>query len=427
MSTPGPLPPGALEGLRIIDLTHALAGPFCTMVLADLGADVVKVEPPHGDGTRLLGPFAPDDSLRAFGGYFSSVNRNKRSVAIDLLVPEGKELLWKLLSGADVVVENFRAGVMDRLGFSYETIHERFPRLVYGAIRGFGDPRTGDSSLPESPYAEWPAYDVVVQAMGGLTGVTGPGIHQPMNAGAPVGDIGPALFAAVGILAAVHHAGRRGEGQFIDVAMFDGVLAFCERIVYLNSYLGAVPKPEGASNPQLVPFDSFPTGDGWVTIAAPGERHWGYLCDLIGRPELAADPRFATNAARLARADEVRTIIRDWTGARTTREVVEVLAPLVPCGPVNSIREIAADPHVARRQMIVEIEHPGVPHPVRIANTPIKMTVSHAGVRHRAPLLGEDTRAALAAAGIHDAEIERLLAAGVVVAAENTIAGGANR
>lgn len=415
MTAPAPLPPGALDGLRIIDLTHALAGPFCTMVLGDLGADVVKIEPPHGDGTRLVGPFAPDDTLRAFGAYFNSVNRNKRSIAIDLHAEEGKRVLTRLLGDADVLVENFRAGVMDRLGFSYESLHARFPRLVYAAIRGFGDPRTGDQSLPESPYARWPAYDVVVQAMGGLTGVTGPGPHQPMNAGAPVGDIGPALFAAVGILAAVRHAERTGEGQFLDVAMYDGVLAFCERIVYLNSYMGAVPKPEGSSNPQLVPFDSFPTNDGWVTIAAPGERHWGYLCDLMGRPELREDERYRTNAERLARGDEVRAIIRDWTTSLSTQEVVATLAPLVPCGPVNSIREIAADPHVARRQMIAEVEHPGMPRPVRIANTPVKMTSSPTGVRQRSPLLGEHTREVLAAAGFSGTEIDRLIASGAVV------------
>jgi len=239
-----------------------------------------------------------------------------------------------------------------------------------------------------------------------------------MNAGAPVGDIGPALFAAVGILAAVRHAERTGEGQFLDVSMYDGVLAFCERIVYLNSYMGAVPKPEGASNPQLVPFDSFPTRDGWVTIAAPGERHWGYLCDLMGRPELREDDRYRSNADRVARGDEVRSIIRQWTTAHTTSEVVDTLAPLVPCGAVNSIREIAVDPHVARRQMIAEVEHPGMQRPVHIANTPVKMTASPTGVRHRSPLLGEHTRDVLAAAGYAAPEIERLLSSGAVVAAE---------
>jgi crotonobetainyl-CoA:carnitine CoA-transferase CaiB-like acyl-CoA transferase len=349
-----PVGPGPLHGLRIVDLTHALAGPFCTMVLADLGADVVKVEPPNGDGTRIVGPFAPDDTLRAFGGYFNSINRNKRSISVDLRTSEGKEVLSRLIAGAGVLVENFRAGVMDRLGFSYESLHAKHPRLVYAAVRGFGDARTGNQELPLSPYADWPAFDVVAQGMGGLTAVTGPGPDQPMSAGAPVGDIGPALFTAVGVLAAVRHAEHTGEGQFLDVAMYDGVLAFCERIVYLNSYMGIVPKPEGASNPQLVPFDAFPTADGWVTIAAPGERHWGYLCDLMGRPALRDDERYRTNADRVAHGKEVRGIIREWTVAHSTREVVEKLATLVPCGPINTVREILADPHVARREMIAE-------------------------------------------------------------------------
>ncbi|MGE0542954.1 MAG: CaiB/BaiF CoA transferase family protein [Dehalococcoidia bacterium] len=409
------VPPGALDGLRVIDLTHALAGPFCTMVLADLGADVLKVEPLHGDGTRKMGPFAPDDAIKAFGGYFNSVNRNKRSIVIDLQQPEGKAILRRLIAGADVLVENYRAGVMDRLGFSFESLHAEFPRLVYACVRGFGDPRTGDASVPESPYAAWPAFDVVAQAMGGLTGVTGPGPEQPMNAGAPMGDLGPALFAAVGILAAVRHAEHTGRGQLIDVAMYDGVLALCERIIYLHSYTGVVAGPVGAGNPQICPFDAFPTRDGWVTIAAPGERHWGYLCDIIGRPELGTDPGYATNAARVQRANEVRQIVRDWTTSQTTAEVVEVLGGIVPCGPINTVEDILADPHVARRQMIAHVEQPGSGTPVAIANSPVKMTETPGTVRRRAPLLGEHTDDVLLGLGFGEAAIAALRSQGRIL------------
>ena len=413
-----PLPDGALAGLRIVDLTHALAGPFCTMVLADLGADVLKVEPLHGDGTRHMGPYRPDDELRAFGGYFNSVNRNKRSIALDLERPEGKAILGALLADADVLVENYRAGVMDRFGFSFEALHAQFPRLVYAAIRGFGDPRTGDLSLPESPYADWPAFDVVAQAMGGLTGVNGPDADHPMAAGTPLGDMGPAMFTAVGILAAVRYAERTGRGQFLDVAMYDGVLAFCERIVYMYSYSGVVARPQGGGNPQIVPFDSFRTKDGWVSIAAPGERHWGYLCDIMGRPELREDPEYKTNAARVQRIAEVRALVATWTRSHTTAEVLDLLGGIVPCGPINTVVDILADPHVARRQMIAEVEQPGSARPVLIANSPVKMTETPGRVRRRGPLLGEHTREVLATLGYEAARIDALIAAGAIKAAD---------
>lgn len=407
--------PGPLADVKVIDLTHALAGPFCTMVLADLGADVLKVEPLHGDGTRKMGPFAADDSLRAFGGYFHSVNRNKRSIAVDLKQPRGVEVLERLLVEADVVVENYRQGVMDRLGLSYEYLHERFPKLVYATVRGFGDGRTGDQSLPQSPYADWPAFDVIAQAMGGLTGVTGPGPERPMNAGAPVGDLVPALFAAVGIVSAVHHARSTGRGQFVDVAMYDSVLAICERIVYIYSYSGEIAKPQAAGNPQLCPFDAFPTKDGWVSIAAPGERHWQYLCDIMGQPELGVHPDYATNQLRVARAGEVRKILSEWTSAHTTKEIQDFLGGLVPCGPIHTVTDIFEDPHVARREMLVEVEHPGMPRPVTLAGSPIKMTESAVGIRRRAPLLGEHTGQVFAELGYSGDQVEKLRVEGVIV------------
>ena len=406
--------PGALDGLRVIDLTHALAGPYCTMVLADLGADVLKVEPPQGDSTRAMGPYAPDDEKRFFGGYFNSVNRNKRSISLDLRTAAAREILERLIVGADVLVENFRAGVMDRLGFSYEALHERHPRLVYAAIRGFGDRRTGNQDLPESHYRDWPAFDVVAQAMGGLTAITGPVGGPPMNAGAPAGDIVPALFTALGIVSAVRHAERTGRGQFVDVAMYDAVLALCERTVYQHSYLGEVASPQGAGNPQICPFDAFPTKDGWVTIAAPGERHWRLLCDLMGHHELGEDPQFASNHDRVRRRDEVREIIGAWTSQQTKAEVVSQLGGLVPCGPVQSIVDILADSHVARREMIVQVDQPGSTRPVSIAGSPIKMTETPGTVRGRAPLLGEDTEGTLAALGYTPEAIESLRAAGAI-------------
>ncbi len=397
-----------------MDLSHALAGPYCTMVLADLGAEIIKVEPLHGDGTRKVGPFAADDEERAFGGYFNSINRNKESIALDLKHASSREVLERLIAGADVVIENFRAGVMERLGFSFERLHEKYPKLVYACVRGFGDRRTGNTELPESPYAQWPAFDVVAQAMGGLAAVTGPDAGHPMNAGAPVGDMVPALFSAVGILAAVRHAEVTGRGQLVDVAMYDAVLALCERTVYLNSYSGEVPVPVGASNPQLCPFDAFHTKDGWVTIAAPGERHWGYLCDVMGQPELGADKRYSTNAVRVEQADKIRGIITAWTQSLTSAEVLDLLGGLVPCGPIQNVTDILADPHVARREMIVEVEQPGSEGKKAIAASPIKMTETPGSVRSRAPKLGENTLAVLKTLGYSDSELEQMLDEGSI-------------
>ena len=229
---------GALAGLRVLDFTRALAGPFCTMLLADQGADVIKVEAlDTGDGTRTMVPFPPEiTDRRPYGGYFQSVNRNKRSIVIDLKSPQGKGLVRNMVRSVDVVVENFRAGVMEGLGLSYESLAEINPKLVYAAIRGFGDPRTG-----ESPYSKWPAYDVIAQAMGGMMSITGPVDGVPTKVGPGVGDLIPATLSAFGILAAVLNANKTGEGQFVDVAMYDSILAFCERIVPQYSYTGEVP------------------------------------------------------------------------------------------------------------------------------------------------------------------------------------------
>jgi crotonobetainyl-CoA:carnitine CoA-transferase CaiB-like acyl-CoA transferase len=399
---------GALRGLKVIDLTQALAGPFCTMLLADLGADVIKVEPPGGDMTRRIGPYAPDDQLRLFGGYFQSINRNKRSITLDLKSPRGCEVLLRMVKGADVLVENFRAGVMDRFGLSYESLRQVNPRLIYACVRGFGDPRTGIS-----PYVDWPAFDIVAQAMAGLMGITGTAPGQPMKTGPAVGDIVPAMLLAAGILAALHHAEQTGEGQFVDVAMYDGVLALCERIIHQFSYLGVIAQPEGNGHPFLTPFDAFPASDGWVAIATPTEHHWAELCRLMGQPELGTDPRFATNPRRVRNKIELREIVANWTRAHTKQEIVATLAGFVPCGPVNTVKEIADDPHVRQRDMVVAVNHPGIERPVAITGSPIKMSQTPTAIRKPAPLLGEDTEAVLMGLGYSEAEIKELGSEGV--------------
>ncbi|MDP6344201.1 MAG: CoA transferase [Alphaproteobacteria bacterium] len=401
---------GALAGLRVIDLTQMLAGPFCTMLLADQGAEVIKVEPPDGDQTRRAGMHLAGDEERLFGGYFQSINRNKKSIAIDLKTEDGKAILHNLVTDADVLVENFRAGTMEGLGLSYESLAEINPRLVYATIRGFGDPRTG-----ASPYADWPAFDVVAQAMGGIMSITGPEPDRPMKVGPGVGDTVPAMLLTIGILSAVHHAGRTGQGQFVDVAMYDGILALCERIVHQHSYGGVVPGPEGNAHPLLCPFGMFPAKDGWISIACPRDHFWVILTEIMGRPELGTDPHYLENVDRSARNDEVVAIVSDWTRELTKAELIELLGGKVPFGPVNTVADIVSDPHVEARHMLAEVSHPGNEHTVKIANTPIHMNKTQGGVHRRTPTLSQDADDVLAAAGYDAAEIARLRESGVII------------
>ena len=382
---------GPLSGIKVLDLTAMLAGPFATMLLADLGADVVKVEMPSGDRTRALGPDrAGDDPEQALGGYFQSVNRGKRSIVLDLKSEADAAEFLRLVGVADVVVENFSAGVMERLGLSYEDLAAVNPRLVYAALRGFGDARSG-----KSPYEAWPAFDIVAQAMGGFAGITGPAGGPPSKSGPGIGDIFPGTLLALGVVAAVRHAERSGEGQFVDVAMYDAVLALCERIVYQHSYLGIIPRPVGNGHPLLAPFDIMETRDGWIAVAAPSNNHWRVLVEAMQRPDLADDPRFVDNRARVANIAEVRRLVGGWLASQPTADVVATLAGRVPIGPVNDAADIFNDEHVRLREMLVEVEQPGSDTPVTIAGSPIKFSSTPSGVRRRGPKLGEDAVATI--------------------------------
>lgn len=274
-------PRGALDGLTVVDLTQMLAGPYASMMLADQGARVIKVEPPGGDETRRTGPHI-ENALRiedgGYGSYFASINRGKESIVLDLKQEAGKEVLLRLIESADVVIENFRAGVMERLGLGYEALAKVNPRLVYATLRGFGDRRSG-----ASPYADWPAYDPVAQAMGGIMGITGsvPG-GPPTKVGPGVGDILPAMFLSFGIASACWRAQRTGRGQFVDVGMVDSVLAVCERIIFQYSSTGVVPRPEGNGHPLLCPFGMFPAKDGFVSIGIPRDEFWRLYAVLCG-------------------------------------------------------------------------------------------------------------------------------------------------
>jgi crotonobetainyl-CoA:carnitine CoA-transferase CaiB-like acyl-CoA transferase len=383
---------GPLLDVRVIDLTRVLAGPYATMILADMGADVIKIESvPDGDMTRLIGPFTEVDDEHFFGGYFASINRNKRSMLFDFRNPGDLGRIRRLIDTADVVVENFRPGVMEGLGLAYEELRIRNPKLVYGAIRGFGDPRTG-----ASPYADWPVYDIVAQAMGGVISYTGTSAGERVASGPSIGDLYPATMAVIAVLGALHHARMTGQGQFVDVGMVDSVIALCESITWRYTYTGEIQPPRGTQHPTLSPFDIYETGDGWVAIAAPTDRHWWPLCDLVGRPELKDDERTRTSSQRVMHRTLVREAIEDWTAARPTSEVLRELAGRVPVGPVNNAADLVDNPHVRAREMLVAIEHPGSGRPVITPNMPMRFTATPGGVYRRAPKLGEHTGEILA-------------------------------
>jgi crotonobetainyl-CoA:carnitine CoA-transferase CaiB-like acyl-CoA transferase len=387
--------PGPLDGLRVLDLTRALSGPFCSMVLADLGADVIKVEAPGGDPTRDAPPFTEEDNERAYGGYFASVNRGKRSIVLDLKSAEDVEVLKALVPTVDVVLENNRAGVMDRLGLAYEVLAELNPRLVYGAIRGFGDPRTG-----KGPYADWPAYDVVAQAMGGLIAVTGPDKDHVVKCGPSVADIYAGTVAVIGVLAAALRARETGVGQFVDVAMYDAVLSLCEGAAYQLSYTGTVPGPTGNGHPMIPGFDVYATADGHFGLGLTSDESFRLFCELMDEPDLSRDPRFTAFVDRFANRPALDDAIGAVLASRTNAELLDLLGGRLPVGPVNDMAAIYRDPHVAAREMLVELEQPDGSRPVLVAGQPIKMTASSTSPRRRPPRLDEHRREILAEAGL---------------------------
>ena len=377
---------GILSGVRVLDLSRMLSGPYATMMMADHGAEVIKIEDAQGDTSRANGPFRDDDPGHDWAGYFVSLNRSKKSLVLDLKSDSGKETLRRLVRSADVLVENFRPGVMERLGLSYESLAEINPRLVYAAIRGFGDPRTG-----ESPYANWPAYDVVAQAMGGLVSVTGPDTEHPIKAGPGIGDIFAGMVAAFGILAALRAAEATGRGQFLDVAMYDAMLSLCERLVYQHDIEGVVPEPEGNGHPLLAPFGLYRAKDGLVAIGVVDDAFWRILAEAMKRPELGADPAYATRAVRRENMAKVNRIVSDWTAQHSIAALTALLGGCIPYGPVNDIAAIFADPHVAARGMIATIPHPEPDkRPWRVAANPLRFAATPAPPPRAPPALGAD-------------------------------------
>ena len=368
----------SLAGLRVLDLTRVLVGPYTTMILADLGAEVIKVEfPGIGDDARHYPPHVNGESA-----YFMSLNRNKRSMTLNLKSEAGKLVFLDLVQKVDVLVENFRPGTMERLGIGYETLKEHNSGLIYAAASGFG--QTG-------PYSGRPAYDGVVQAMGGIMSITGQPGGEPTRVGTSIGDIAAGLFAAVGILAAVIHRERTGEGQLVDVAMLDCQVALLENAIARYAAAGEIPGPIGNRHPSITPFEPFATSDGKLMVAAGNNVLWKKLCQALGSPDLAEDPRFETNSARTENYEALRPLIAEPMAGKTTAEWVEILEDAgVPNGPINTVDRVVADPQVLAREMIVDVEHP-VSGLTKLPGIPIKMSATPGKIDRPAPLLGQHT------------------------------------
>ena len=393
----------ALDGITIIDLTRALAGPYCTMMLADMGARVIKIEPPgKGDETRGWGPpFVNGES-----SYFMSVNRNKESVTLDIRTEGGRNALNALLAHADVLVENFRPGTLARFGFGYEDVRQRHPRVIYTSISGFG--QTGPLRLRAG-------YDAVAQAEGGLMSVTGDAGGPPFRLGVAIADITAGMFAAQGITLALLARARTGKGQLVDVGLLDSVAAL---LTYqAGSYLttGQAPRRLGNRHPMIVPYETFDASDGVLIVAVGNDDQWQRFCKVTGLNDLGADPRFIANRDRVAAYDELVPRVAVRLRERTRDEWIAALTEAgVPCGAVRDIGEVLRDPQLLAREMVVDLQHPTV-GPLRVLGTPIKLSDTPGGVRTPPPRLGEHTRAVLTElAGLDKAALDRLAADGVV-------------
>src|SRR6056297_1671126 len=373
---------GALSNLRVLDLTQVLAGPYCTMLLADLGADVVKIERPGGDMICSNPPFVDDPEEEAYGGYFQSVNRGKKSIELNFREEEDREDFLSLVEEADIVVENYRSGTMEKYGLGYETLTEYNEDIIYSSIRGFGDPRTGETDRQGQP-----SFDLIAQALGGVMETTGQPDGPPTKTGPGVGDLFTATLNCIGILAAVNHREQTGEGQYVDTGMYDSMISFTERAIYQQSYTGDAPTRRGNSHPTLFPYNAFETDDGYAVIAAFNNNHWAELCDVMGREDLAED--YPTTPVRLEHRDALREEIAEWTRAQTNDELVSKLEGRVPAAPVQTTEEIFDDPHIHTRDMLVPVEQPGADTDVEIAGNPLKMTETNPKPRGRAPLLDE--------------------------------------
>jgi len=375
-----------LKDIRVLDITRALAGPYCTMMLGDLGADVIKVErPKSGDESRGWGPPFVGEPYGPYTGesaYFLASNRNKRSITVNIQSSEGQEIIRRLAGASDVFVENYRTGDLDKFGLGYEDLHRLYPKLIYCSISGYG--RTG-------PYADRPGYDAIIQAEGGMMSLTGPVEGPPSRAGIPIIDITSGMFASTAILAALRARDLTGAGQLIDISLFDAHIALLTNAA--SNYLvgDEPPRRLGNSHPNIVPYDSFPARDGWFVMGAANQNQWETLCDTLERPDLKTDPRFASNGLRVKNRSAVVQELNRIFAEQDVHEWLEKLtAAGLPCAPINSLPQVFADPQTQARQMIMEADHPTA-GTVRMTGFPYKFSATPAELHTPPPLLGQHT------------------------------------
>ncbi|MDW3222051.1 MAG: CoA transferase [Paracoccaceae bacterium] len=396
---------GPLTGVKVIELAHIMAGPVCGLMLADMGADVIKVEKPTGDDSRR---FVPPE-INGEAAAYMMMNRNKRGISLNLKDPAAVEILRKLLAKADVVVENYRTGTMQKLGLAYEDLVKINPKLIYCEISGFG--RTG-------PYAERGGFDLIAQGMSGLMSITGEGPGRPpVKVAAPISDINAGILGAMGVCAAYSNMLKTGQGQKVDTSLFEAAIVqtYWQSAIALAT--GETPEPLGSAHPLNAPYQSFQTSDGWINVGAANQSNWLRFLDVIGAPELNEIPKFSSNAERIRNLPALIEILNGHMAQDTTENWLRRMeAANLPAGPVNDIPAMHADPQARARDMIVEVDHPQagrvetIGHPVKFSETP-------ASVNHAAPVLGQHTREVLAEVGCDKAQIEALILAGAVIAA----------
>ena len=394
-----PLP---LEGVRVLEASQVMAGPYCALLLADMGADVVKVEKPRGgdDSRRMAPPFVNGESAA-----FLAINRNKRSLALDIKQRAGRQIFERLAQRADILVENFRPGTLDALGLGYADLSANHPELIYCSISGYG--QTG-------PDRERGGYDLVAQGAAGLMSITGHPGQPPVKVGVPVADLNAGMYAAYGVLCAYVHRLKTGQGQYVDTSLLEGGLAYTVWESAMFFATGMAPPPMGSAHRLAAPYQAFKTRDGYLTIGAANQANWELLCQALGRPELVADPRYIDNPARTRAAVELARELEPSFAARTTREWLEIMEAIgLPAGPVNDMAAVYADAQVQARNMMVELEHPTAGR-IKHIGVPVKLSRTPGSVRRPAPTLGQHTDEVLAETGLTPAEIAALRAEHVV-------------
>jgi crotonobetainyl-CoA:carnitine CoA-transferase CaiB-like acyl-CoA transferase len=393
---------GPLKGIKVVELAQIMAGPTCGMLLADMGADVIKVEKlPGGDDTRSY----TEPSIKGESAAFMMLNRNKRGIAVNLKTPGGLEVVKRLLADADVVTENYRKGTLDKLGLGYDVLQRINPRLVYCVVSGYG--RTG-------PYADKGGFDLIAQGFGGLMSITGEPGGEPVKSGSPIADINAGILAALGIVAALHARATTGRGQMVDTSLAEAAIqqTYWQSAIFFAT--GVNPGPSGSAHILTAPYQAFPTSDGWINVGGANQANWERIVKVIGRPELAQDERFRTNGDRMKNLAALTPLIAERLKSRSSADWIrEFEAAGVPVGPVNKIGEMLADPQVRAREMVVEVDHPRAGR-TKALGLPIKFSETPGEITRAAPLLGQHTREVLATLGYSSAEIDRLGAEGAV-------------